>query len=157
MSSHIWRPLYLALCIVGVVLIARMVAVPKDFGIQERGYMYGWHRKGNEAEWKAFRVKYSTAEHCRECHPDKYRDIKSSPHASINCENCHGPVLGHPVDPPTLTIDRRRGLCLRCHSFLPYKASGRGNIRGINPEIHNPEAECVLCHYPHNPRLEARR
>ncbi|HEY5974556.1 MAG TPA: cytochrome C [Geobacteraceae bacterium] len=157
MKSHVWRPLYLALCVVAVVLLARMVLVPKDFGVWERGYMYGWHRKSNEAEWEAVKVKYKTAEHCKTCHQDKYNDIKNSPHAAIMCENCHGPSLDHPKDPPTLTIDRSRELCVRCHFFLPYKTSGRGAIKGINPVTHHPEAECVLCHYPHNPKREVRK
>ena len=157
MKSHVWRPLYIVLGVIVLVLLARTILVPKDFGIGERGYMYGWHRKGNEADWKAVQVKYKTMEYCKDCHEDKYNDLRQSPHAAIQCENCHGPALGHPDDPATLTIDRHRDLCIRCHASLPYKASGRGAIRGINPETHHPEAECVLCHYPHNPKLEAKR
>ena len=157
MKSHVWRPLYIVLCVVALIFLARGMMVPKDFGIWERGYMYGWHRKGNEADWKAVKVKYKTAEFCKECHQDKYAELKSSPHASIMCENCHGPALDHPDDPPTLTIDRRRELCLRCHALLPYKTSGRSVIPGIDPTTHNPEAECTLCHYPHNPKREVKR
>lgn len=155
MKNHVWRPLYVALCIVAIILIARMVAVPKDFGIHDRGYMYGWHRLSNEKEWKDVKIKYKTTAYCIDCHRTIYSDLEQSPHGRIMCENCHGPALGHPDDPPTLTIDRSRKLCLRCHSFLPYKASARGAIRGINPDNHNPEAECVLCHYPHNPTMES--
>lgn len=157
MKSHVWRPLYIVIGVVVLVLAARTVLVPKDFGIWERGYMYGWHRKGNEADWKAFKVKYKGVAYCKECHEDKYNDLVQSPHAHIMCENCHGPALNHPEDPPTLTIDHRRELCIRCHSRLPYKTSGRGAIKGINPMTHYPEAECVLCHYPHNPKREAKR
>lgn len=157
MGNHIWRPFYLALCIVLLILIVRAFVVPQDFGIQERGYMYGWHRLGNEQEWKHVAVKYRTSAYCKECHGAIWADLQRSPHARIMCENCHGPALGHPQDPPTLTINRKRTLCLRCHSRLPYKTSGRGAIRGIDPETHNPEAECVLCHYPHNPIKEGRR
>jgi hypothetical protein len=102
-------------------------------------------------------VKYRTAEYCRDCHSDKYADLKPSPHGNIQCENCHGPALNHPQDPVSLTIDRKRELCIRCHALLPYPTSGRGKIRGINPKTHHPEAECVLCHYPHDPRREAHR
>lgn len=147
----------MVLCIVAVVLMVRKVIVPSDFGIQERGYMYGFHRASNEKEWQAVPVKYRTAEFCRDCHRANYDDLKSSPHAGISCEDCHGPALNHPQDPPTMTIDRSRKLCIRCHARLPYKTSGRGQIRGINPETHNPEAECVLCHYPHNPTREAKK
>jgi Cytochrome c3 len=156
-KNHVWRPLYIVLAVVALILLAQYIIVPKDFGIGERGYMYGWHRKGNEADWKAVKVKYKTSEYCKGCHRDKYDDIKSSPHAAIMCEDCHGPALDHPNDPPTLTIDYSRELCVRCHFYLPYQTSGRGKIRGINPETHHPEAECTMCHYPHNPKREAKR
>ncbi len=157
MRNHVWRPLYVVLFIVAVVLLVRKVYVPKDFGIQDRGYMYGFHRLGSEADWKAFPVKYRSTEYCRDCHSDKYNELKQSPHAVIPCEDCHGPAMNHPDDPPTLTIDRSRKLCIRCHARLPYPGSGRANIPGIDPETHNPGAECVLCHYPHDPRREAKK
>jgi predicted CXXCH cytochrome family protein len=157
LKSHVWRPLFIVLGVALLLLAGQLFLVPKDFGVWERGYMYGWHRKGNEADWKAFKVKYRTVAYCKDCHSDKYGDLRQSPHANIMCENCHGPGLDHPKDPPTLTIDRRRELCIRCHSRLPYQASGRWAIRGINPATHYPEAECVMCHYPHNPKREAKR
>ena len=116
--------------------------------------MYGWHRAGNEQQWKDVSVKYKTSRYCENCHRDKSDEIASSPHASIGCENCHGPALGHPEDPRTLTIDRSRELCARCHFRLEYAASGRGKIRGINPKTHHPELDCVTCHWPHDPRKE---
>ncbi|GAM09168.1 hypothetical protein OR1_01442 [Geobacter sp. OR-1] len=149
--SHVWRPLFVAAGVVVVILVLRVILVPNDFGIHERGYMYGWHRKGNEADWKNISVKYRTTEYCRQCHRDKYEDIRNSPHGSIMCENCHGPAMNHPQDPRSLEINRSRALCVRCHFKLPYSASRRGSIKGINPATHHPEVECVLCHYPHNP------
>jgi hypothetical protein len=151
-KSHVWRPFYVALGLVALILIARTFLVPSDFGIQERGYMYGFHRISNEAEWKAVKVKYKTAAACKECHEHNYNDMKASAHTDISCENCHGPLLDHPKDPVGLSIDRSRQLCLRCHLKLPYKASDRGGLRGINPDTHNPGAECVMCHVPHNPK-----
>jgi hypothetical protein len=156
-KSHVWRPLYLVLGVIALVLLVREIVVPKDFGIHERGYMYGWHRKSNEAEWKAVSVKYNTTANCKKCHEDKYLDIKDSPHGGIMCENCHGPGGKHPEDPKTLNIDRSRELCSRCHARLPYPGSGRGKIKGINPATHHPEVECVLCHYPHNPKRPASK
>lgn len=157
MKNHVFRPLFLVIGIVFLILAVRTVLVPADFGVHERGYMYGWHRKGNEADWKAVKIKYKTAVYCKDCHQDKYADIKDSPHANISCENCHGPALGHPDDPPTLTINRARALCIRCHALLPYKTSGRGDIPGINPATHHVEAECTMCHYPHNPKREVKK
>jgi predicted CXXCH cytochrome family protein len=155
-KSHVWRPLLILLGVAALALIGQVFLVPKDFGVWERGYMYGWHRKGSEADWKKVRVKYRTVAYCKNCHLDKFDELQLSPHAHIMCENCHGPGGNHPADPPTLTIDRRRALCIRCHARLPYQASGRNAIRGINPSTHYPEAECVMCHYPHNPKREAK-
>ncbi len=151
MKNHVFRPLFVVIGMVILILLARMVFVPKDFGIQERGFMYGWHRKGNEEDWKNFKVKYQGKEYCKDCHSDKYDSINKTPHRIIQCENCHGPAIDHPSDPPKLTIDRSRALCLRCHFPLPYPTSGRANIRSIDPEKHNPGIECSTCHNPHNP------
>jgi len=150
-KSHVWRPLYVALGIVALLLILRMVLVPSDFGVSEQGYMYGWHRKSNEAEWQKISVKYKGSDSCKECHESNYETITSSPHADIGCENCHGPQGNHPEEPTALVIDRTRELCLRCHLKLPYKTSDRGNLKGISPEAHNPGSKCVLCHNPHDP------
>jgi len=49
LKNHVWRPLLIVLAIVGGILAMRMFLVPSDFGIQERGYMYGWHRKNGKS------------------------------------------------------------------------------------------------------------
>lgn len=156
MKNHVLRPLIVVIGIVTVILLARMVYVPKDFGVHERGYMYGWYRKGNEEDWKKFKVKYMGAEYCKDCHADKYDSIKGTPHKNIQCENCHGPANDSASDHysdqrPKLTIDKSRAPCLRCHFPLAYPTSGRSKIRGIDPEKHNPDIECSTCHNPHNP------
>ena len=154
MKSHIYRPLLVVIGLVCIILIVRFIYVPKDFGVHRRGYMYGWYRENNIKFWKDFKVKYQGTEYCKDCHSDKYESIMTTPHAIIPCEDCHGPATDHPSDPPKLAIDKSRGLCLRCHSALPYPTSGRSQIRGIDPETHNPDVECVMCHNPHKPSLE---
>lgn len=151
MKNHLLRPLAVVCFIVVLAVFARAFLVPADFGVHERGYMYGWHRKSNEREWQALQVRYRTSAGCPQCHPDKQTELSHSPHAIISCENCHGPALDHPRDPAGYTIDRSRELCLRCHAQLPYPNSARGAIRGINPDTHHTRAECVLCHIPHHP------
>jgi predicted CXXCH cytochrome family protein len=154
MKSHVFRPLLVVVGLVIIILIARTFYVPKDFGVHGRGYMYGWYRENNIKFWKDFKVKYQGTEYCKDCHSDKYESIMKTPHAIIPCEDCHGPAMDHPSEPPKLAIDKTRGLCLRCHSSLPYPTSGRSQIRGINPDTHNPDVECVMCHNPHKPSLE---
>lgn len=155
MRSHVYRPLWVVICMVALILIVRHFYVPKDFGVHEKGYMYGWYRAGNIEDWKKFQVKYQGTDYCKGCHADKYESIMTTPHAIIPCEDCHGPAIDHPSNPPKLTIDKSRGLCLRCHAYLPYPTSGRANIRGFaDPESHNPGTECIMCHNPHKPSLE---
>jgi len=146
---HVWRPLYVVLALIGLVLIARTLIVPQDFGVHERGYMYGWYRSANVEEWKAFKVKYHGKEYCRDCHGEEEQQVSASPHKIIECENCHGPALDHPADPQRLILDRSRDLCLRCHTYLAYPTSKRSEIKGIDPDQHNPGGECAGCHNPH--------
>ena len=76
MKSHVLRPLFAFLGIVALILLARVFLVPKDFGSYERGYMYSWHRQGNEEDWKKIKVKYQGAEYCKDCHDKNYARIK---------------------------------------------------------------------------------
>lgn len=155
MKTHVYRPLIVVLFIIAVILIAQFLYVPKDFGVHERGYMYGWYRQGNVEEWSNnIKVKYQGTEYCKECHPENYDSIMLTPHAIIECENCHGPAVEHPAEPLKLVIDRTRDQCLRCHSLLPYPTSGRAAIKGVDPDEHNADIECISCHNPHSPSLE---
>ncbi len=115
MKNHVLRPLIVFIGIILLILLARFVLVPKDFGVGQRGYMYGWHRTGNEEDWKKFKVKYQGKEYCKDCHSDKYDSINKTPHKIIQCENCHGPagtpegIVHYDADKlPKLPIDRSR-------------------------------------------------
>lgn len=164
MNNHVFRPLLVVIGGVILILIVRVFYVPKDFGVHERGYMYGWYRADNIEDWKKVKVKYQGYEHCKDCHADKLDMIMKTPHAVIECENCHGPAgapdgtIHYDSDKkPKLSIDRSREQCLRCHAKLPYPTSGRASIRGIDPAQHNPDVECVMCHNPHKPSLEGMK
>ncbi len=146
---HFLRPLYVVLAVLGAIVVVRTFVMPDDFGVHEGGYMYGWYRQGNIEDWKAIKVKYRGKAYCKDCHADEEHQILSSPHRIIECENCHGPALDHPGEPARLDKDRSRELCLRCHAHLPYRATPRGEIEGIDPDKHNPGVECVTCHNPH--------
>jgi len=153
-KGHVWRPLYVVIGLVACILIFRMFYVPSDFGIQERGYTFGFHRLSNEQEWKEFPAKYKGAAYCAECHTENSESIVNSGHGIISCEDCHGAAFNHPEDPEKLSIDRSRDLCLRCHFELYMPSSQRNDLPGIDPKTHNAGIECVECHNPHNPSLE---
>jgi len=146
---HVWRPLFVVIALVAIIFIARTFWITKDFGIHEQGYVYGWYRQSNVTEWKNFAVKYQGREFCADCHSEETEKLASARHKDIECENCHGPAFDHPSEPPKLEIDRSRNLCLRCHARLDYPTSQRSQIKGIDPEQHNPGLECATCHDPH--------
>lgn len=154
MKNHVWRPLFVVIGLVVFILLARIVYVPDDFGSQERGYTFGYHRLSNEQQWKDYPAKYKDSAYCAECHEENTESLTGSAHSMIPCENCHGPALQHPDDPETLTIDRSRELCVRCHAELYMPSSDRNDIPGIDPGDHNVGEECSDCHDPHNPSLE---
>lgn len=154
MKKHVWRPLYVVLGLVLAILLVRALYVPADFGVQERGYTYGFHRLGNEEEWKRYPAKYRESAYCAECHGEKNEALGRGGHAIIPCENCHGAALDHPQQPEKLALDRTRELCLRCHARLFMPSSGRNDLPGIDPSRHNPGLPCVDCHNPHRPSLE---
>ena len=156
MKNHVLRPLWVAIAFVALILLARYILVPKDFGVQDDSFTYNFHRASNVQEWKDFPVKYEGHEVCIECHEEKGESLAASPHESIECENCHGPGNAH-IDSESaadITIDMRRELCLRCHSDLGYVGINRSSIPGIDPKEHNVDSECAECHNPHNPDLE---
>jgi predicted CXXCH cytochrome family protein len=149
------KPLWVFLGVVALVLLVRGFAVPREFGAHERGYMYGWHNKVNEDWWKNFSVKYRGKNSCKDCHEEEYTKHAASPHAAIECENCHGPSQDHPDNPEKLTVDKSRELCVRCHALLSYPNSDRGKIKGLpDPASHEPGDPCSSCHNPHHPNLE---
>ncbi len=154
MKNHAWRPLVVAIGAVALLLTVRAIVVPSDFGVNGSGFTYGFHRKSNIDEWKQFKVKYREKEYCRECHEEKVEENLTSPHSIIQCENCHGPAIDHPVDPESLAIEGTRLLCLRCHAFLPYPQSNRADMPYVDPNDHNPGENCISCHNPHHPNLE---
>jgi len=156
MKNHVLRPLWVAIAFVALVLLARYLVVPDDFGVHGESFTYNFHRGGNVQEWKDFPAKYRGTDVCVECHSENGEKLASSPHAAIQCENCHGPGLDHPEteNPETMTIERDRALCLRCHADLGYPGITRAAIPGIDPDKHNGDSECVECHDSHNPDLE---
>lgn len=165
--NHAWRPLFVVIGIVILILAARAIIVPSDFMAKNGNYKYQWHRISNEEEWKNFQVKYQGRDFCGQCHPEQLEQVVGSKHAKIQCENCHVQIdkgkAVHPIDleesfqyPLNIGIDRSRVLCLRCHAELPYRPttyvgleSGPIPLKMQNPEKHNPGIECTICHNSH--------
>lgn len=140
--------------VVGLIVV-RMIIAP-SFSAANSDYRYQWHRVANEQEWKDFKIKYQGTSSCKDCHADQFGKMATSVHARVQCENCHGPAIDHPENLKKLNIDKGRGLCLRCHSKLPFREShyaelqkGPIELKMISADEHNPGMECVTCHDPH--------
>jgi hypothetical protein len=155
MKRHVLHPLWVAIGLVGLILVARLFLVPDDFGVHGDSFTYNFHRLSNVQEWQDFPVKYKGRDSCMECHEENVRSIRRSPHKRVQCENCHGPSGNHPDDVEFLPVDTSRDLCLRCHAFLDYPNSARAEMLTIKDRIHKRRRECVECHYPHDPREDA--
>jgi DnaJ-class molecular chaperone len=155
MKWHVLRPLWLAVGLLAVILVAREFLVPDDFGVHGPSFTYNFYRLSNVDEWKNFPVKYQGRESCVECHEENVTALNASPHAPIECENCHGPAIGHPDDIEYLPIERAREHCLRCHGSLDYPHSARADLPNVSGAKHKRRRECVKCHYPHDPREDA--
>lgn len=157
MKNHVLRPLWVAIGLVAVVLVARHFMVPDDFGVHGESFTYNFYRLGNIQEWKDVTVKYQGMERCARCHREISEMHGASKHAAIQCENCHGPGVDHPKQVKKLPIDGSRAQCLRCHQALPYPSSQRAALPAIDGETHRPTRECRTCHNPHRPDRRARR
>lgn len=152
MKWHVLRPLWVAIGVVGAILIARAFLVPDDFGVHGKNFTYGYYRLSNIQEWRNFRVKYQGREYCLSCHADNVESLNVSAHAQVECENCHGPAVNHPGAVPTLDIDTSREHCLRCHALSDYPYSSRAAVPAIDNNRHRRRRDCVRCHNPHDPR-----
>jgi len=158
MKNHVYRPLFAAILLVALILTARQIIVPSDFGVHDgakgKSFTYNFYRADAVNDWKKWPVSYKGRDYCKECHEENYNKITKSKHKIIQCENCHGPATNHPDNPEKLTIDRSRALCLRCHAELAYPGSHRADLPHMSPDEDDPAKTCVDCHNPHNPNLE---
>jgi len=151
---HILRPLWVAIGLVVLLLAARPFLVPEDFGVHGRNFTYGYHRLSNIQEWQDFPVKYRGRESCVECHEGNVVKLNASTHEPVECENCHGPSVNHPDDREFLPLDTTREMCLRCHAWLEYPNSARGELLSVDSKRHKRRRECIECHNPHDPKEE---
>ncbi|MCX8031463.1 MAG: cytochrome c3 family protein [Thermodesulfovibrionales bacterium] len=147
----------LTILAVSTIVIMRMILVP-SFTAANNDYRYQWHRVANQEEWKNFKVKYKGDDYCIDCHSEQHKKLLQSVHAKITCENCHGAALEHPENPIKLIVDKKRELCLRCHSYLSYRPveykelqTKNIKLKMIKPDEHYPDSntQCISCHDPH--------
>jgi hypothetical protein len=126
--------------------VARAVLVPKDFGI------YGHYRAGALADARARPIAYAGQAACVECHGDVGDLRKTSSHAHVACESCHGPLATHASGDDATRPGRPNGrtTCMRCHVASPSKPA---KFPQIVLKDHADDGPCIACHQPHAPKL----
>ena len=82
MNNHVFRPLFVAIEAVVLLLLFRHSVVPDDFGVSDN-FTYGFHRAESIDDWKAVSVKYRGKAYCEECHSDIYDENMTSMHKYI--------------------------------------------------------------------------
>lgn len=143
--EQVKRLTVLAVILVALLIIARSILIPSDFG------KYGHYRAAAVEEIISQKQKYAGHEVCGECH-DEMVEIKSHGyHKNVACEVCHGPAAAHAEDPGSveIRIPRGRGYCPLCHEYLPSRPTGFPQIVSAS---HNPLKPCITCHNPHDPK-----
>ena len=119
MKNHVLRPLFAAMALVALILTARALMVPSDFGVHGKSFTYNFYRAGAVSDWKNFPVSYKGSNYCVECHNENAESIAASKHRIIQCENCHGPARAHAESggtTPTAHHDWPKArICAQCH------------------------------------------
>jgi len=153
-SKHLARMLLLVVLALIVFHIARTLFTPRSFG------RYGHYRADNVQEQMALPVVYGERNSCLPCHGETVGVAGSGSHASVECENCHAPVVTHirgGEKAGEMSRSRSMGLCLRCHDRMDARPPGFPQIK---VEEHLPTGEgkvrvdvCFDCHDPHAPKM----
>jgi hypothetical protein len=146
------RRLFLVIGIgLGAALVARSLAVPPTFG--EDGY----YRGAAVAEAMSFSPRHLGKAACGDCHSEELELHDKDAHATVECEDCHGPGAAHVDDPGEVKLAKPKGkaFCLTCHQLLSARPGAfpqinwREHFRFVG--VKDPNTECVACHSPHEP------
>jgi hypothetical protein len=144
--AHLFRVAALFGLGLAVFFAIRTQVVPSDFG------MYGHYRAGALDAARARPITYAGQVACVECHSDVGDERKTSSHARVACESCHGPLAKHASGDDEAKPERPdgRSTCLRCHLESRSKPAW---FPQIVLKDHADEGPCIACHKPHAPKL----
>lgn len=97
--------------------------------------------------WAGRPASYAGAT-CLACHPEELQ-AQSVTHPTVNCEGCHGPLVGHPASvdgTDSRLVFPDSGICVDCHADARGRPSG---FPQVDLDEHYPGNECLACHGPH--------
>ena len=93
-----------------------------------------------------------TPEQCGACHGQIARAKAVSPHAVLECTQCHKTEKEHMLSPAASTPSKpaSRAFCGQCHAT---EAASSKEIPRVDMTTHGQRYVCWQCHYPHYPEL----
>ena len=151
-TKHLWRVFILVFFGIAVVMVGRLLFVPKTFGD------YGHYRASNVQEQRAIPVKFYGPDSCEACHSDEHELWKGHVHKTIICEDCHAPYVTHIKNgekSADMEINKSSKFCLRCHQMLPARPSDFPQVNPIEHlakyKMELSDTVCIVCHNPHDP------
>ena len=146
MPKHIFR---LVSLILGLIVVA-VIAIP--FLTDDSFYRFGHYRADSVPEIAAKEPVLQTARYCQACHTARHAQWSASNHKSVTCEICHGAAQGHPQNGKLPIPKDTVKLCTLCHEAMPGRPSTQPQIEVA---AHSPGQQCIVCHNPHSPKIEA--
>lgn len=148
-AQHLIRVVIIFAAAFAGFMLVRHLLVPKSFG------KLGHYRADAVEEFALVPRHYAGEAACKKCHPQQASDKAKSSHRNISCESCHGALLGHAENPKSDNKPRRpkeaevRAFCGNCHGKSPSRPA---KFPQIDLGEHNPDAPCIMCHQPHQPK-----
>lgn len=115
---------------------------------------YGFHPAENARSWAALTPAYADSSVCQRCHAPEYAPWVASPHRTVVCESCHGPLAAHAAevspDAPAGSVVLAKvpdGICVACHEQVIGRPLAFPQVELTK---HYAGASCLWCHNPHN-------
>ncbi len=143
--KHLTRAGMLLFAILVVIIVLKFLPASEEL------QSYGFYRETeNTQEWASQPLQYADPNSCGQCHQDKHSQWVKSKHATVSCENCHGPAEVHSKTGVKLVVDASQGTCTVCHAKLPARPV---DFPQVDVKTHSGTTQCVTCHNPHNPAI----
>jgi hypothetical protein len=140
-----------AVALVGVLGVA-FVALGAAFSALYSEY--GFHPAENARSWAALTPAYADSAICQRCHQVEYGSWVASPHRTVVCESCHGPLAAHAAETSpnapagsVVLAAVPAGICVACHAQTTGRPTG---FPQVDVAQHYPGAACLWCHNPHD-------
>ncbi len=141
-TRHLVRAGVLLAAAVVAIVVFRIALTPKSFG------EYGYFRGDNVTEWASHEPVFAATSQCNQCHSSNYGQWQQNSHATVSCENCHGPGERHIRGEEPLAIPQSSETCLICHEKLVSRPAAFPQVESVQ---HAGAQQCIACHNPHSP------